>query len=132
MKSISLWQPWASLMCMGLKKNETRGWETKYRGPLVIHAAKKVIPWPSLQVQDAFHRAVAHPRVLPLGALICKVDLYDVVPTGPENMPDYPERNYGDYSPGRFIWKTRHLEVFARPIPFRGRQRIFNVPDDIL
>jgi activating signal cointegrator 1 len=40
MRAISLWQPWASLIMTGAKTFETRGWETKYRGPLVIHASK--------------------------------------------------------------------------------------------
>ncbi|TRU31740.1 MAG: ASCH domain-containing protein [Microcystis aeruginosa Ma_QC_B_20070730_S2] len=41
MKAISLWQPWASLVANGLKLYETRGWPTKYRGVLAIHAAKR-------------------------------------------------------------------------------------------
>ena len=40
MKVLSLWQPWATLMAIGAKKIETRHWYTRYRGPLVIHAAK--------------------------------------------------------------------------------------------
>lgn len=47
MKAISLWQPWAWL-CVATdehgraeKENETRSWPTSYRGPLLIHAAKK-------------------------------------------------------------------------------------------
>jgi hypothetical protein len=39
-KAISLWQPWASLMALGLKRHETRHWPTAYRGPIAIHAAK--------------------------------------------------------------------------------------------
>ena len=40
MKAITLWQPWASLLACGEKQYETRSWETKYRGPIAIHAAK--------------------------------------------------------------------------------------------
>ena len=40
MKAISLLQPWASLVVMGAKTIETRGWGTKYRGPILIHASK--------------------------------------------------------------------------------------------
>jgi activating signal cointegrator 1 len=40
-KAISLHQPWASLIPMGLKKSETRSWSTSYRGQLLICAAKK-------------------------------------------------------------------------------------------
>jgi hypothetical protein len=41
-KAISLWQPWASLMAAGVKLHETRHWWTSYRGPLAIHAAKRI------------------------------------------------------------------------------------------
>lgn len=41
MKAISLWQPWASLVALGVKTIETRSWSTKYRGPLTIHAAAR-------------------------------------------------------------------------------------------
>jgi len=40
-KALSLWQPWASLVALSVKTIETRHWETKYRGPLAIHAAKR-------------------------------------------------------------------------------------------
>ncbi len=39
MKVISLLQPWASLVVMGYKKCETRSWNTKSRGTLLIHAS---------------------------------------------------------------------------------------------
>lgn len=41
MKALSLWQPWASAIALGAKRVETRSWETLYRGPLLIHAAKR-------------------------------------------------------------------------------------------
>lgn len=44
MKAVTIWQPWASLIPMGLKKYETRCWPTSYRGPIAIHAGKKTDP----------------------------------------------------------------------------------------
>nr|WP_254625658.1 hypothetical protein [Nostoc sp. TCL240-02] len=41
MKAISLWQPHASLVPLGLKRHETRSWGTSYRGPLLICSAKR-------------------------------------------------------------------------------------------
>lgn len=38
MKALSLWQPFASLVALGAKPIETRGWATSFRGPLAIHA----------------------------------------------------------------------------------------------
>lgn len=40
-KAISLHQPWASLVALGLKNYETRSWGTSYRGNLLICSAKK-------------------------------------------------------------------------------------------
>ena len=48
MKSLSLWQPWASLVALGIKTIETRSWETRYRGEIAIHAAKQ---WTAEQKQ---------------------------------------------------------------------------------
>lgn len=39
--ALTLWQPWASLVAAGVKTVETRHWSTKYRGPLIIHAAAR-------------------------------------------------------------------------------------------
>lgn len=41
MKALSLRQPWASLVALGVKTVETRSWSTSYRGPLAIHAATR-------------------------------------------------------------------------------------------
>lgn len=38
MKVLTLHQPWASLVALGVKTIETRSWSTSYRGPLAIHA----------------------------------------------------------------------------------------------
>lgn len=40
MKALTLTQPWASLVAVGVKHIETRSWSTRYRGPIAIHAAK--------------------------------------------------------------------------------------------
>lgn len=40
MKAISIRQPWAWLIVNGFKDIENRTWYTRYRGPVLIHAAK--------------------------------------------------------------------------------------------
>jgi hypothetical protein len=37
-KALTVRQPHAQLIALGIKTIETRSWATKYRGPLVIHA----------------------------------------------------------------------------------------------
>jgi hypothetical protein len=42
MRALSLWQPHAQAIALGLKPWETRDWPTRYRGPLAIHGAKRL------------------------------------------------------------------------------------------
>lgn len=41
LKSITVHQPWANLLVMGVKRIESRTWNTNYRGHLWVHASKK-------------------------------------------------------------------------------------------
>lgn len=41
-KAISIMQPWAWLIVNGHKDIENRDWPTKFRGPVAIHAGKKM------------------------------------------------------------------------------------------
>ena len=41
MKAISLRQPWAWLVVNGHKNVENRTWATSFRGPVLIHAARR-------------------------------------------------------------------------------------------
>lgn len=41
-KAISIKQPWAYLICAGIKDVENRTWPTKYRGRVYIHASAKL------------------------------------------------------------------------------------------
>ena len=131
MKAIALWQPWASAMALGWKKNETRHWSTSYRGPLLIHAAKKIIPWPSIDLQSLFDGIAFQPSDLPHGVILCKVDLIDCKRILIHNRPGGTEEMLGNYTPGRFMWITDNLQAFD-PIPYRGSQGFFNVPDGLL
>jgi hypothetical protein len=132
MKAISLWQPWASLIALGFKKIETRSWAPKYRGPILICAAKKIIGWPSMEIQGVFDGTAFQPSDLPLGKIVCKAKLVSCTRIFIHNRPDYPERAFGDYSSGRFMWKFEDIEPIIPPIPIKGRQGLFNVPDELI
>lgn len=134
MKALSLWQPWGTLMELEAKRNETRSWGTSYRGPLAIHAAKK---WngdlSKLCWREPFWAALRDHLPLPLGHILCVVDLFDCVQINAGNAPppDSDERAFGDYTPGRFMWRTRNCVRLAKPIPFCGAQGFFEVPDSL-
>lgn len=160
MKAISLWQPWASLLVLGSKTIETRSCPTHYRGPLLIHAAKRkniseLIYYGSCW---AFHAAF-HPiggsgmgkngvglYDLPFGAIIGQVDLVDCRPTGSFTGDEldtlrYPpgvthmswtERVLGNFERGRYGWVMANPKVFETPIPFKGSQGFFEVPKEVI
>lgn len=131
MKCISLWQPWASAIPLGLKKIETRGWSTNVRGRIAIHASKRWTP----EVRN-FHAARRRagdplPETLPLGAIVATALLVRVESTesllgiGISDL----EQMYGIYGQGRFGWILEDVVPMAEPIPFKGAQGFFTVPD---
>jgi len=129
-KAISLWQPWASAIALGHKRIETRHWTTNYRGPIAIHAAKRFQR--DQRVFAATERTLGRmPARLPFGAIVAIAYLDEIVPT--EQLAPSPiERMYGDYSPGRYGWVLESIRALAEPIPFIGRQGLFNIPDEVL
>lgn len=133
MKAITLWQPWASLVAHGFKKFETRSWATTYRGPLVIHAAKRFTEQEKWYCLHDFKEQLVEGGIrrlseIPLGAALCVVDLVDVLPTDTV----YPtisriERKAGNYQAGRFAWKLENLRPFPEPVPMKGRQGLWTL-----
>ena len=131
MKAISLWQPWATLMAVGLKKNETRHWPTRYRGPLLIHATKRMES-PTILMRELLKpHGYQSLSDFPRGAVVCKLDLIDCVSTD-NYIAEHPEYQLGDYSSGRFVWITDNLVTLEKPVPFSGAQGFFNVPNETL
>lgn len=154
MRAISLWQPWASAIALDAKRVETRGWATKYRGPLVIHAAARKVAaemlacncdWKWCAALDHGMSKETLGDILPFGALVAVVDLVDCRRTDdftlgevdefrqrPGRYSGWTERQMGDFSLGRFGWVLENLRVIAEPIPFKGRQGFFQVPDELI
>lgn len=121
------------LWVIGAKTIETRGWATKYRGPLLIHAAKICSAEQRiLRIREPFQKALYGLGKLPLGYIIGKVDLIDCYAITPDNTPPEPERSFGDYSPGRYAWPSINPVRFDRPIEWKGKQGFFEVPDEVV
>lgn len=138
MQTISLWQPWATLWLLtdpDEKVFETRSWYTSYRGPLMVHAAKKR----DGEVRDYLEcryfreRLAAHgltPSDLAFGALIGKVYLIGCSRMDRMPEPSERERMAGNWEPDRFAWeRAPHPVLFSNPIPFRGAQGLFDAPN---
>lgn len=133
MRAISLWQPWASLWANGRKIYETRHWSTDYRGPLLIHAAQTI----ALEIDPALREIIEEEfgphwrQDLPRGALIARCDLAACLPTSTVHV-DADELLQGNFQRGRYAWRADNPTLLPRPIPYRGQQGFFTVPDELL
>lgn len=140
MKLISLWEPWATLMAIGAKRIETRSWSTPYRGWLAIHASKGGLSKRNLAdcLNESVFRLALAGEPLSLGCIVAVVRLVDCCPMEdrgclPGVFRDYPaldtpqEREFGDFSEGRWAWVTEDLFRLPTPIPFRAKQGLVDL-----
>jgi hypothetical protein len=136
---LTLKQPWATLLVLGIKKFETRSWQsTNYLGPLGITASK---PFPhalrALCKNEPFASLLAahnlKPDDLPRGCLLGTVTLEECIPTedlvGHRN-PGQPELSLGDFRPGRYAWRCTSPAPLAIPIPCKGKRGIWELDTD--
>jgi hypothetical protein len=71
MHCLSVRQPWASLIVRGIKDIENRTWCTNHRGPLLIHAAKRI----DLDADTRGLLSRAEVEALPRGGIIGMVNV---------------------------------------------------------
>lgn len=143
MKAISEWQPYGTLIVIEAKKIETRHWKTDYRGWIIIHAAKRCddetasvcsIPVYSDTLYRAGYRRLSD---LPFGAILGFAYLHDCKPTTsrPETQEWIPPRDsheyqFGNYDEHRYGWIFTAAYKLPEPIPYRGSQGIFDIPQN--
>lgn len=130
MKTLTILQPWASLVVKGEKKIETRSWRSHYRGELLIHSSAK-LTIANIQTGRSFNFqfccGLGFIGDLPTSSIIGKVKLVDVVPVSDlwESLSK-KERSFGDYTSGRYGWLFEDFEEFQAPIKTKGRLGIWD------
>lgn len=135
MKAISLWQPWASLWLTPRKVHETRHWATSHRGWLAVHAAKRFEK--DFELGDPM-RTILDDEFddrwqtdLPTGAIVGAVELLSCLQMKFTAPADEDDLECGNWSDERFAWRRGDIIKLEEPIPYRGMQRMFVLPDDI-
>lgn len=149
MKTLTLKQPWASLVALGEKRIETRSWRVSYRGPLAIHSSARF-------AEEDLETALTEPFAsvwkkhgietltdLPLGSVLAVCRLTATLWTGADGASLFDlgsdwipttgtnERAFGNYGPGRYGWRLEDVCPLTEPIPTRGNRLIweFEHPD---
>lgn len=140
MRILTLWQPWASLVAVGLKRWETRPRSLgPYKGDVVIQAGLEqgqvirqaydelraaTAPWREVAPELAEALALALDGFGPFGVAL------SVVHAGPSERQGAwhfagltdRERLFGGWAPGRWALPLTNLRDLAVPLPMRGCQ----------
>ncbi|MFM9533646.1 ASCH domain-containing protein [Lysinibacillus sp. IITD104] len=140
MKAITIKQPWATLIALGEKRFETRSWQTKYRGPIAIHAGKTMdkeyCEYPP--IKRALQRHGIKNEDLPLGVVIATAELVEchLIPNelsaaGMEfgKKLEGDELYFGDFMDGRYAWELNTVQVLLKPVPAKGQLSLWNWDD---
>jgi hypothetical protein len=125
MIALSIRQPWASLILQAGKDIENRDWPTKYRGRILMHAAKCCT---RMEFEDALEFAedciqrpiTADLATIPRGGIVGSVEIVDCV-TDSESP----------WFVGRYGFVLRD----PKPLPFtpwKGQLGFFDVPAEAL
>lgn len=132
MKAITLHQPWASLVVIGAKRYETRPWQTRHRGPLLIHAAAGSPRYAErVMDEDIAVRLVMQKWDLDRddmirGAILGQVEVVTMVATDELNsFISGSEVAVGDWTSGRWAWELSNPQQFEKPVPAKGAQSLW-------
>ena len=123
MKALSLKQPMAWAIFHG-KDIENRKWKTNYRGRILIHASNNW-DWDHhrwlLDNEDKLGILLPPPSCFVKKAFLGMVTITDCV-------EEYESPWF--FGPYGFVLKDP--ERFGMPIPYKGRPKIFEVPDEVI
>ncbi len=149
MYAITLHQPWATLITLGLKNVETRSWPAPERllGQVIaVHAGKLVVRQPGECIERELRDRVGEEwiRTIPTGAVLVTATLagmarvkYVDLTSGQAVHDDGTEMGcavgvtrteidpWGDFSTDRWLWFLADVEALPEPIPAVGRQSLW-------
>jgi activating signal cointegrator 1 len=148
MRIITLYQPWASFVALGLKHYETRSWATGYRGSIAIHAGKRLIDEDGLKLiwqVEALTGQALNPVDFkyPRGEIVAIANLFDCLKMNPDyacrQIPGFIsldsaselEKLTGGWQSGRFAWQLEQVIALPQPIPYQGGQGLRNLDPEV-
>lgn len=158
---LSVRNPWASLIVIGLKGIENRSWTTHYRGRIAIHASSKAseiehyrgfIDDLPLVDDDEAARQIAEflddrfdaedPENKIQSAVIGTAEIVAVHDAGapdfnvaqlPEESPGYemPPWQWASPAGSRYLWVLANPVAFATPIRCHGKLNLWRLGDEL-
>lgn len=144
-RTLTMSEPWSSLVASGAKKQETRSWGPHHTGVIAIHSSQQ-FTWDDefYCYNPHFEQALAQAGYqsdrsrrkrkerwsFPYGKVIAIAWLSDSYQLDPlvfkSDLPTEPEYTFGDYSGGRYVWRLPYVYRLVTPIPAKGWQKLWN------
>lgn len=124
MKAITIWQPYAQAIALGLKQYETRSWATKHRGILAIHASVRPLSSQERQLAEKYNLN----DTLQYGKIVSTAVLEDCFLITDELIAQmsWQEVDFGDWRPGRYAWKLGGIQPIEMREKILGKQGLWN------
>lgn len=130
MKTLSVRQPWASLLVSGIKDIENRSWAPNYKGKILIHASLAKVP-----------KKFIEQNIIEQSSIIGNEQMFG-------NFPEFEEMTYsailgyvtvdGDTDNSQSVWAEpvehqwiiKDAYLFDEPITgVKGKLNLFNTPE---
>lgn len=153
MKAITIKQPWAYLICAGIKDIENRSWKTNFRGRVLIHAGKgrqySIQQLLNLNQKQVFDEKIGceydFVKTFPKGAIIGSVEIVDCVINHPsiwaeksngysQSYPNGVPVIYGNKKhPPIYNWVLANPILYPKPIEnIKGKLSFWEYSSDNL
>jgi hypothetical protein len=133
MKALTIKNPWAMLIALGVKDIENRTWRTNFRGRIYIHAALKPVPFNGMlngmsftqaQLKDVFklnlpERYPDHMSKYPNACIVGEVDIIDCIKDHPSVWAERPEEydpDIHEHVPVIWNWVLANPVLYDKPI----------------
>lgn len=130
MKTITICEPYATLISRGIKRVENRTWPTSYRGPLAIHAGKSR-DWLDLNDDGTADEEYGIPLsemafccVVAVAELVACLHI-DIIRGGMFDAA-YPWLREHEHTEGPWCLVLENVVRLPEPIPAKGAQGLWN------
>ena len=144
--AITLHQPWATLITLGVKTVETRSWPAPARlvgQRIAVHAGKRLVRQPGDAIERELRARLSESwrAIIPTGAVVAtavlagmaQVEYFNLLEGHAVHDPGTevgcaagrgrtPIDPWGDFSCGRWLWFLDYVEALPEPVPAVGHQ----------
>ncbi len=143
MAALTIYQPWASAIALGVKHSETRSWrapEALIGKRMVLHAAAQnplalrpaLTGWWIRDWEQATGLRITRCPLMAILGTFRLVGCWQVVRLWQgrvyfEGGRWIEQDRWGDYTPGRWVWGIEDVEMYEKPFRCPGKQGIWQV-----